>query len=153
MEDISKRSLRITRVFDSPVELLWKVLTTPEYIKEWWGPDGFTNTIRKMEVKEGGKWEFTMHGPDGTDYENEFVYSEIVPLKKIVLDHLKAPKFSIIVTIYDEGDLTKVEWCNVFDSVPTLKEAVRAFKADVGLEQNLDRLADYLVQHSLNKKY
>jgi uncharacterized protein YndB with AHSA1/START domain len=144
MEDIDKRSLSMTRIFDAPAELVWKVLTTPEYIKEWWGPDGFTNTILKMEVEEGGKWKFTMHGPDGTDYENEYVYSEIIPLKKIVLDHVKEPKFAIIITIYDEGAQTKVEWCNVFDSVPTLEEAVRAFKADIGLKQNLERLSNHL---------
>jgi uncharacterized protein YndB with AHSA1/START domain len=144
MEDISKRSLKITRVFDASIDLLWKVLTTPEYIKDWWGPDGFTNSIHRMEVVEGGIWEFTMHGPDGTDFENKFIYSEIKPFSKLVLDHLKEPKFTIIITLIDKGNQTEVEWTNVFDSVPSLEEAVRAFKADVGLKQNLERLSLYL---------
>ncbi|MBI1184472.1 polyketide cyclase [bacterium] len=144
MEDISQRSLKITRKYQASAELLWKVLTTPEYIKEWWGPDGFTNSIRLMDVREGGKWEFTMRGPDGTEFENEYVYQTIVPLKKIVLEHLKNPKFTIIITIEDIGNATRVEWCNVFDSVPTKEEAVRAFKADIGLEQNLEKLGKFL---------
>ena len=147
MEDTSKRSLKMTKTFNASAELLWKVLTTPEYIKEWWGPDGFTNTIRKMDVREGGTWDFTMHGPDGTDYDNEYVYTTIIPLKKIVLDHLKEPKFTINISIHEEGLQTTVEWCNIFDSIPTKEEAVRAFKADVGLEQNLERLANHLEQH------
>jgi uncharacterized protein YndB with AHSA1/START domain len=148
MEDISQRSLSMTRTFDAPVDLLWKALTTKELIKKWWGPEGYTNTIHKMDVSEGGKWHFTMHAPDGTDYENEYLYSAIIPKKKMVLDHLKEPKFTIIVTIYEKGDQTTVEWCNIFDSIPTKEEAVRAFKADVGLEQNLQRLADHINQHS-----
>ena len=147
MEDISKRSLSMTRVFDAPIDLLWKVLTTPEYIKDWWGPEGFTNTIRKMDVKEGGKWEFTMHGPDGTDYENEYTYSEIRPLEKIVLDHWKEHRLTIIITLFDEGGQTKVEWQTIFDSVPSLEQAVKAFKADEALKQNMDKLANHLEFH------
>ncbi|MDE3236666.1 MAG: SRPBCC domain-containing protein [Bacteroidota bacterium] len=143
MEDISKRSIRATRYFDAPVDLLWKVLTIPEYMQDWWGPEGFTNTIRLMEVKQGGLLEFTMHGPDGTNYENEYVYREIIPLKKIVLEHLKTPKFTIAITLYDEGEKTRMEWQNIFETVPELKQAVEAFKADVGLEQNLNRLTSY----------
>jgi uncharacterized protein YndB with AHSA1/START domain len=149
MEDISKRSLKMTKTVNATAELLWKVLTTPEYIKDWWGPHEFTTTVRKMDVREGGIWNFTMHGPDGTDYENEFVYSTIIPMKKIILDHLKEPKFTIIISIQEEGSQTTVEWCNIFDSIPTLQEAIKAFKADVGLEQNLERLANHLGQHAL----
>ncbi|RNL69267.1 polyketide cyclase [Sinomicrobium pectinilyticum] len=147
MEDISKRTMEITRTFEAPVELVWEVLTTPEYIKNWWGPEGFTNTIRKMEVKEGGTWDFTMHGPDGTDFVNFYHYLEVKPLEKIVMEHRQHPKFIIIVQLFSEGDHTKVVWQNVFDSVPTKEEAIRAFKADIGLVQNMERLSQYLKQH------
>lgn len=149
MDDISKRSISMTRVFDAPVDLLWKVLTTPEYIKDWWGPEGFTNTIRNMDVHEGGTWDFTMHGPDGTDFVNFYHYLEVKPLEKLVMEHRQHPKFTIIVQLYPEGDQTKVIWQNVFDTVPTMEETVRAFKADVGLKQNLERLAQHLTQHQL----
>ena len=143
MEDIEKRSIKATRFFNAPIDLLWKVLTKSEYTKDWWGPEGFTNTIHKMEVKEGGIWELTMHGPDGTDYKNEYICKEIIPLKRIVLDHLKTPKFTIIINLFDEGKQTRMEWQNIFETVPDLKQALEAFKADIGLEQNLDRLANY----------
>jgi uncharacterized protein YndB with AHSA1/START domain len=147
MQDISKRSLSMTRTFDAPIDLLWKVLTTPEYIKDWWGPEGFTNTIRKMDVRKGGTWDFTMHGPDGTDFDNFYHYLEVKPLEKIVMEHRQHPKFTIIVQLYPEGDHTKVIWQNVFDSIPTMEETVRAFKADVGLKQNLERLSIHLQKH------
>ncbi len=147
MQDISKRSISMTRVFNAPIDLLWKVLTTPEYIKDWWGPEGFTNTIRKMDVREGGTWDFTMHGPDGTDFVNFYHYLEVKPLEKLVMEHRQHPKFTLIVKLSPEGDHTKVIWQNVFDSIPTMEETVRAFKADVGLKQNLERLSIHLQRH------
>ena len=59
MIDLKDRSMSITRTFEAPVELVWKVLTTPEYISVWWGPEGFSNTIRTMDVQEGGIFDFT----------------------------------------------------------------------------------------------
>ena len=147
MEDISKRSISLTRLYEAPVELIWKVLTTPEYIKDWWGPEGFTNTIRKMEVREGGVWDFTMHGPDGTDFPNFYHYLEVKPFEKIVMEHRQHPKFCIIVELYPEGQSTKVVWQNVFDSVPTKEETIRSFKADIGLVQNMERLSQCLKKH------
>lgn len=145
MDDIRKRSISMTRVFDAPVDLLWQVLTTPEYIKAWWGPEGFTNTIRKMDVREGGTWDFTMHAPDGTDFVNFYHYLEVKPLEKLVMEHRQHPKFTIIVQLYPEGGQTKVVWQNVFDSIPTMEETIRTFKADVGLKQNLERLSAHLL--------
>ncbi len=136
--------MEISRTFDAPVELVWKVLTTPEHISVWWGPAGFTNTIRKMEVKEGGIWDFTMHGPDGTDFINYYHYQEVKPLEKLVMEHREHPRFTIVVQLYPEGDQTKVVWQNIFDSVPTMEETIRAFKADVGLVENIERLSKYL---------
>lgn len=136
--------MEISRTFDAPVELVWKVLTTPEHISVWWGPAGFTNTIRKMEVKEGGIWDFTMHGPDGTDFINYYHYQEVKPLEKLVMEHREHPRFTIVVQLYPKGDQTKVVWQNVFDSVPTMEETIRAFKADVGLVENIERLSKYL---------
>ena len=62
---VSKRELIITRLIKAPVKLVWEAWTNPEHIKYWWGPNGFRDTIFKMNVKPGGVWEFIMHGPDG----------------------------------------------------------------------------------------
>ncbi len=52
--DTRDRELIITRKINAPVELVWEVWTKPEHIANWWGPEGFTNTITKMEVRPGG---------------------------------------------------------------------------------------------------
>jgi uncharacterized protein YndB with AHSA1/START domain len=60
----------ITRVLDAPRALVFEAFTDPVHIGEWWGPDGFTNTMQEMHVKPGGAWRHIMHGPDGTDYQS-----------------------------------------------------------------------------------
>ena len=52
--EFAGRELSINRLLNAPVELVWEVFINPEHIKNWWGPNGFTNTIHKMEVKPGG---------------------------------------------------------------------------------------------------
>ncbi|MFI5160592.1 MAG: SRPBCC domain-containing protein [Sphingobacteriales bacterium] len=85
------RELRITRTLNAPVELVWEVWTNPEHIANRWGPNGFTNTISKMEVRQGGEWDLIMHGPDGTDYINKSVFEEVIHLKKLFTDTRRGP--------------------------------------------------------------
>lgn len=143
MDDISKRSMAISRSFNAPIELVWKLLTTPEHIQNWWGPDGFSNTIRTMDVRNGGIWDFTMHGPDGNDFINFYHYLEVIPNQKIVMEHRNHPKFQIIVLLEEEGNKTKVTWTNVFDSIPTMEDTIKAYNADKGLVENIQRFSNY----------
>ena len=91
------KELTITRVLNAPIELVWKVWTDPDHIKNWWGPNGFTNTIFGMDIKPGGVWEFIMHGPDGKDYKNKSIFKEIIKHKRIVYEHVSGPKFQATI--------------------------------------------------------
>ena len=90
----ANREIVATRIYGAPRELVWRVWTDPKHIAQWWGPQGFTNTIREMEVRPGGAWRFTMHGPDGKDYPNEIVFTEVMKPERLAYDHT-APKFQI----------------------------------------------------------
>jgi len=138
------KEMSMSRLINAPVELVWKVWTEPDHIKHWWGPEGFTNTISKMEVVPGGEWEFIMHGPDGTDYKNKHVYKEIVKHKKLVLEHVTGPKFLMIAEFEEKGNQTLLHIHSVFESEDQLKEVIKVFKADQGFKQNIDRLENYL---------
>ncbi len=139
------RELLITRTLKAPIALVWKVWTDPDHIKKLVGPTGFTNTIRTMDVKPGGLWEFTMHGPDGTDYKNESVFKEIVKHKKIVFEHRK-PDFLATIEFTAEGDTTHISWHMLFETPKEFDMVVKQFKADEGLKQNLVKLENYLVK-------
>ncbi len=45
----------IERTFDAPIDLVWKLWTEPEYFKAWYGPDGATIPVAKMDVRVGGR--------------------------------------------------------------------------------------------------
>lgn len=76
--------LVITRVFDAPVELVWKAWTDPEQLVRWWGPKNFASPVCKIDFRVGGKYLFCMRDPDGKDYWSTGVFREIIPLKKFV---------------------------------------------------------------------
>jgi uncharacterized protein YndB with AHSA1/START domain len=45
------RELSVSRLLNAPIELVWEVFTKPEHIKNWWGPNGFTNTIDRCTAR------------------------------------------------------------------------------------------------------
>ena len=74
----------VTRIFDAPRELVWKAWTDPQYVKQWWGPKGFTALVCKMDFRVGGKFLYCTRTPDGQEFWNGGEYHEIVPHEKIV---------------------------------------------------------------------
>lgn len=138
------RELKLSRVLNAPRELVWEVWTNPEHIKNWWGPDSFTNTIFKMDVQPGGEWDFVMHGPDGTDYKNTSVYKEIIKPEKIVFEHMSGPKFTATITFEEQNGKTLLNWHMLFESREQFEQVVKTFKADEGLKQNIVKLEEYL---------
>jgi uncharacterized protein YndB with AHSA1/START domain len=143
------RELRISRLLNAPRELVWKVWTEPDHIKNWWGPTGFTNTIFEMNVQQGGVWDFIMHGPDGKDYKNKSTFIEVVKPERIVFDHV-APNFRTTVTFEAQGDKTLLSWHMLFESAAVFRNVIKQAKADQGLKQNVDKLEVYLATHQSN---
>ena len=139
------REIIISRTLNAPVELVWEAWTNPEHIANWWGPNGFTNTITKMDLTPGGEWLLVMHGPDGTDYKNKSIFKEIVPHKKIVFEHI-APNFIAIIDFEEQGEKTHLNWHMLFETAEEFIRVVKTFKADEGLKQNIEKLSDYLTQ-------
>jgi uncharacterized protein YndB with AHSA1/START domain len=57
----------IERSFDAPVRLIWQMWTVPDHFKAWYGPDGATISVAKMDVRAGGQRLLCMEmvTPDG----------------------------------------------------------------------------------------
>ncbi len=113
---IYAREIATTRVFDAPLDLVWRAWSEPEHLRHWWGPKGFTDTIHEFDFRPGGIWRHTMHGPDGKDYENEAVFVEIAPPERIVMDHTNWPRFRLTVTFEEIGSKTKISFRQLFES-------------------------------------
>ncbi len=145
--DTSKRSIVASRVLDAPRELVWQAWTEPERLAQWWGPNGFTTTTHQIDVRPGGEWRYTMHGPDGTDYETLVVFLDLAEPERIV-SVLGEPgdlaEFLSIVLFSDEGGKTGVSIEMLFPSQEQRDEVVARVGAEKGLEENLDKLGEYL---------
>lgn len=113
-------------------------MADPARLARWWGPAGFRNTFQQFDFREGGRWQFVMHGPDGRDYPNESEFVEITPTL-VRLRHVCAPFFELRIGLTATAGGTLVDWRQTFDD-PQVAAAVRAI-VEPANEQNLDRLA------------
>ena len=84
-------SVTLARVLKAPRDLVWRAWTDPAMLKEWWGPENFTNPVVEGEIKQGGVLHITMHGPKGTPFDIDMPmvkrYREIVPGRKLVFEN------------------------------------------------------------------
>src|SRR5271157_4481318 len=134
------REIVATRLFHAPRELVFKMWTDREHISNWWGPRGFTTTTYEMDVRPGGVWRFTMHGPDGRNYENKIVYREIVAPERISYFHESPPPFDTTVTFTEQDDGTSVTARLRFESAELRDRCAKDHGAVEGLQQTLARL-------------
>jgi uncharacterized protein YndB with AHSA1/START domain len=139
------REISATRVFDAPRDVVWMMFTEPKHIANWWGPNGFTNTIHDMDVRPGGSWNFIMHGPDGRDYVNKVVYREVVKPERLVYDHVSGPTHHVRITFAALGaEKTEVTFRMTFETAELRNKVATEFGAVDGLQQNLQRLVTEL---------
>jgi len=80
---VRKRHLVVTRLFNAPVESVWKCWSDPNLIMRWWGPDLFTSPSCKVDFREGGTSVVCMRSPQGQDFYSIWKYVKIVPLQHL----------------------------------------------------------------------
>ena len=145
--DPSGREQKTFLILDAPIELVWEVWTKPEHIKHWWGPEGFTNTIEKMQAEPGGEWIFVMHGPDGNKYSNKTIFRDVVRHKKIVHEHFD-PNFISIIEFEKQGDKTGLNWYKLYETKELFEMVEQNHKSNEGFIQTVAKLGNYLSQMS-----
>lgn len=146
--------LQIIRIFDAPVETVWDAWTDPEQVAQWWGPRGFTLTTHGKDLRPGGSWHYTMHGPDGVDYPNKTVYFEVEKYAKLVYDHGgnddRPPLFRVTVLFSRVGTKTRMDMRMALPT-PEAAEETRKFIKKAGGDSTWDRLAEYLDKETSGK--
>jgi uncharacterized protein YndB with AHSA1/START domain len=151
IESTAEREIVLTRLFDAPRKMVWEAWTDPEQIGVWWGPKGFTTTIEEMDVRVGGVWRQVMHGPDGTDYPNESIFTEVVLYERLVHrltgGRKGGPPVQIekIATFEEEAGGTRVTMRMVFASAEARDRNARDYGSIEGGKQTLERLAEHLL--------
>src|ERR671932_809515 len=121
MSATADREIVVSRVIDAPRELVFEAFTEVRHLAQWWGPEGFTTTTRSFEFREGGAWDFVLHAPDGTDYQEWITWTEIAPPERIALLHGESRgdpnAFESVLTFAPDGAATRIEMRTVFFSV------------------------------------
>jgi uncharacterized protein YndB with AHSA1/START domain len=135
-----------TRILDAPRDLVWEVWTTPEHIKEWWGPDGFSLTTKSMNVEPGKIWDSIMHGW-GRDFDNKVEYIEVKKPSMLSYKHFGESEdynFTVSILFEEVEGKTLLTMKSVFKSKAIIEELNRKVKAIESGKQTLNRLENYL---------
>lgn len=147
--------LQLHRVYDAPLKMVWDAWTDVEQVAKWWGPRGFTLTTYSKDLRPGGHWRYTMHGPDGVDYENTTIYHEVETARKLVYDHGghedRPPLFRVVVWFNEIEGRTHLDMTITLDT-PEAAEQARLFIKQAGGDSTWDRLAEYLAHQSSGKQ-
>jgi len=145
-EPIADREVVITRRFDAPARVLFAAYTTPEHVRQWFGPKGWPMTLCEMDFQVGGRFRFALTGPDGkqgTPFGG--TYREIVPDQRIVYDNgfetPGAETMIVTVTFAETAGRTLLTIHTLFASVAMRDEHVGG-GYEHGVGSGLDQLAD-----------
>jgi len=96
----NRRKLTLERAYEASIEDVWDLWTTKDGIEAWWGPEGFTVAVRKLDVRPGGKlvYAMTATGPGQIQFmksagmplttEGHVAYTEVIPMRRLAYTHL-----------------------------------------------------------------
>ncbi|MBS1569719.1 MAG: SRPBCC family protein [Bacteroidetes bacterium] len=143
---MNDREVHTTRIIAAPCERVFAAWTDPAQLAHWWGPQGFTNTFHRFELKPEGMSEFTMHGPNGMDFHNTCVFKRIEPPGCLEFDHLKDMHFyKAMVNFTEVEGGTRIDWTMRFNTAEELAP-IRGFIEQAN-EENMDKLQQLLNEY------
>jgi uncharacterized protein YndB with AHSA1/START domain len=143
------REIVLVRVLDASPAAAFAAWTEAAAFCQWYGPDGFTCTVREMDVRPGGRARFDIVSADGTLYTNRFEYLEVVPGERLVLDHSSdvdddPARFRVTLTFDEQADGKTVLTLRQLHPTAEQRRTVIGFGAvELGL-QTLQKLAQHL---------
>ncbi len=86
-EETKALDMIVTRTFDAPLERVWRAWSDPDEVMRWWGPEGFTSPMCRMDFREGGTTLVCMRSDQGWELFNTWTYRSIVPMERIEFVH------------------------------------------------------------------
>lgn len=144
----SDTEIHQTRIFEAPRDLVFKYMTDPKLIPQWWGPRGYTTVVEKMEMKPGGKWRFIQRDPKGNEFAFRGEYREIVAPERTVSTFEFEPMaghISVEHTTYEDlgGGRTRVTTLSTFDSKED-RDGMLQSGMEKGAAETFDRFEELL---------
>ncbi len=137
-----------SRILHTPMELVYEAFANPVHLKNWWGPEGFTNTIHEFDLQPGGKWLLTMHGPEKGNYENSSVFKIVEPLRLIAWERVSQPLFNMEVGFKKLSDTSSEISFRMIFATAAESNKIKPF-AEPKNEENFDRLEKQLAKMTM----
>ncbi len=145
--------IRLIRTYDAPVQVSGTHGTSPNKLPSGGAARLHTDHAHK-DLRPGGSWSYTMHGPDGVDYVNTTIYHEVEPCKKLVYDHGghadRPPLFHVTVLFSENNGQTTMELTMRLATAEEAERIRQMIKAASG-NSTWDRLAGYLDETTRDK--
>ncbi len=154
--DRAERAFSMSRIFDAPRELVWKVYADPELVPQWWGPRYLTTEVDKMEVKVGGVWRYIQKDAEGNIYAFNGVYKEVIAPERLTYTFEFEPMANHISTetitfLELPGGKTKIETRTTFETLEDLEGMLQSGMED-GAYETWDRLAELLGARQVSRR-
>ena len=144
-----KLAFNMSRVFDAPRELVWKVCCDPELVPRWWGPRYLTTTVDRMDFRVGGVWRYIQKDAEGHEYAFNGVYQVIQPPERLTYTFEFEPMAGHIstdtITLEELPDgKTRMTSRSTFDSLEDLEGMLQS-GMEGGAVETWDRLEELLL--------
>lgn len=140
-------TLVTTMETDAMPEQIWGAWNDSAKIAKWWGPAGFTSTVAELDVRDGGAFRVVMHGPDGVDYANVYIFDKVNQPNQITYTNQGSKEFGLepfqsVMDIERVEDITKITLKMRFMSEEEKRKHVEEFHAADGSRDLLNRLTE-----------
>jgi len=147
-----KQELLITREFDAPRELVFKTITDPQLIPQWWGPRYLSTEVDKMDLRPGGQWRYINRDAQGTVYAFHGVYHEVLAPERVIdtfeFEGLPETGHVTLETMRLEalpGARTRLTVQSIFQSIAD-RDGTLESGMEAGLRDTYDRLEELLAK-------
>src|SRR5277367_5662630 len=149
-ENLVGKEFVITREFDAPRELVFKVWTDPKRLAQWWGPRGFTNPVCEWDARPGREIYVVMRAPNGARYPMGGEFREVTAPEKLVftsgaLDEKGEMLFEFLhtATFTEANGKTKLTLhSRVTKTTDEANKYIGGFEA--GMTKSLEKLVEFL---------
>ena len=146
--DREERVITMSRIFDAPRELVWKVCTDPELVPQWWGPRNVTTIVDRMEVKVGGVWRYIHKDAEGNEYAFNGIYKEVEPPERLTYTFEFEPMaghIALETILFEElsDGQTKITARTTYNTIEDIEGTLQA-GMEGGAVETWDRLEELL---------
>lgn len=143
----SDTDILLTRVFHAPAHLVWRCLTEPALMKQWYGPRGHEVVRCEHDLRVGGTWRNVSRTPDGRDVGFHGVYKEIVPHTRLVSTEAfdGFPGESLVTITLTEGAGTTTFEARVSYPSKEVRDIVISTGMEHGAAESYDKLDELVV--------